>query len=340
MMWLELGRVRELAGRNPLALAFILSLLLHVLLWGTWRAGRRLHWWEGQPAWLVQFYKLLQPSPSPTALARLRAKTRPPQPVREIPLSFMEVDPALASAEPPKEAKYYGAFNAIAAQPDPASTDTKTPKIDGKQDKVPRLQDNPRPDKFPLQPAAPVTPQPAEALQPKPRPADTPGDLALVRPGERRLTDGQADSRTGDAARERPRTLAQALAKRGLLAGERMKQEGGVSRRGRVAMVDVKATPFGAYDAAFIAAVQQRWYDLIDSSQILPRSGKVVLHFRLTPDGRITDLRVREETVGELLTLLCQRAVLDPAPYAPWPSDMRRLIGESYREVTFTFYYN
>jgi len=255
------------------------------------------------------------------------------------------VNPELAASEPPKEAKFYGAFNALAAQPEPAALDTKNPKIDGKQDKVPRLEDIPRPVKFPLQPAALPDPAPAEELRAKPRPSDVPGDLALARPGERRLSDGQAEPRSfeprsDERSHDRPRTLAQALAKRGMLAGERMKQDGGVSRRGRVAMVDVKATPFGAYDAAFIAAVQQRWYDLIDNSQILPRSGKVVLQFRLTSDGRITDLRVNEETVGELLTLLCQRAVTDPAPYAPWPSDMRRLIGENHREVTFTFYYH
>ena len=57
-------------------------------------------------------------------------------------------------------------------------------------------------------------------------------------------------------------------------------------------------------------------------------------------DGRITDMKMSDNDVGDLLGLLCERAVLDPAPYAPWPSDMRRLIGHNYREVTFTFYYN
>ena len=36
---------------------------------------------------------------------------------------------------------------------------------------------------------------------------------------------------------------------------------------------------------------------------------------------------------------LCQRAVLDPAPFEKWPSDMRRIIGSDRREVRFTFYY-
>ncbi len=322
MMWLEASRVRELVGRNPLAMAFALSLALHGALYTTWRVGQNLHWWTKQPAWVARFYKWLQPAP--TAFARVLPKP-PLAKAREIPLTFMEVDPVLAVAEPPKDAKYYGVVSARAAQPDP-TIDTKQPKLDGKQDKVPRLTDNPRPVQFPLQP----TPPP----EAKPKPAEKPGDLTLSKPSDR-----QNDATMGTATSDRPRTLAAARAAKGMLAGEKMRQDGGVSQRGKLS-VDVKGTPFGAYDWAFIAAVQQRWYDLIDNSQVVQRSGKVVLQFRLVFDGRITDMKVNENNVGELLCLLCQRAVLDPAPYARWPSDMRRLIGEDYREVTFTFYYN
>jgi hypothetical protein len=51
-------------------------------------------------------------------------------------------------------------------------------------------------------------------------------------------------------------------------------------------------------------------------------------------------MNVSEQTVSDMLSLLCQRAVEDPAPYARWPSDMRRMIGADYRDVQFTFYYN
>jgi hypothetical protein len=84
----------------------------------------------------------------------------------------MEVDPALAAPEPPKDAKYYGVVNAKAANPD-ATVETTDPKLDGKQEKVPRLADVPKPEKFPLQPAPPE-PKPAEAA-PKPKPAERPG---------------------------------------------------------------------------------------------------------------------------------------------------------------------
>jgi hypothetical protein len=46
-----------------------------------------------------------------------------------------------------------------------------------------------------------------------------------------------------------------------------------------------------------------------------------------------------ENTVGELLGYVCQKAITDPSPFAPWPSDMRRMVGANFREIAFTFYY-
>ncbi len=50
-------------------------------------------------------------------------------------------------------------------------------------------------------------------------------------------------------------------------------------------------------------------------------------------------MNMAENTVGEVLGLICQKAVLDPAPFASWPSDMRRTLGD-IRNIQFTFYYN
>ncbi|MCL5097220.1 MAG: hypothetical protein M1608_06795 [Candidatus Omnitrophica bacterium] len=192
--------------------------------------------------------------------------------------------------------------------------------------------------------------------KPEPKPAETqpqaqakvePGDLTFAKPQTEIAAAAQPSTESAPAlvapppARSRPRTLAAARQQRGLLAGEKMLQEGGVKRRGLEASLDVKATPFGAYDAAIVAAIQQRWYDLLDENDyVRGRTGKVVLEFRLTYEGRITDVHVAENSVGELLSLICQRAVLDPAPYGRWPSDMRRMVGSDYREVRFTFYYD
>jgi membrane protein involved in colicin uptake len=124
------------------------------------------------------------------------------------------------------------------------------------------------------------------------------------------------------------------------MPGQQMKQEGGMHRQALVPSLDVKATPFGAYDAALVSAVTQRWYDLLDSQQFaMDRNGKVTLQFHLNYDGTVTDMKVAQNTVGDLLGYVCEKAVSDPAPFAKWPSDMRQMVGENYREITFTFYY-
>jgi hypothetical protein len=203
------------------------------------------------------------------------------------------------------------------------------------------VEDVPKPSPQPLQPA-PAPEKIPEPVESKPKGGDAPGDLAKAKPEViKKPNDGQADMATGQTPvvqRERPRTLAAARQQKAIV-GEQMKQEGGIKERGKFSL-NVARTPFGSYDAALVAAVQQRWYDLLESTPFAQRSGKVVLEFRLYYDGRITDLKVDGSDVGEILSLLCQRAVLDPAPFAQWPSDMRRAIGKNYRDVMFTFYYN
>jgi outer membrane biosynthesis protein TonB len=291
-----------------LGLALALSLGLHLFAWGGYEAGKqlgvwqRLHW----PAWLPR-------------LAIMKAVPVPVSQSHEEPLMFMEV--AQPTTEAPQNAKYYSSQNSRAA--DQANRDLKVPQLNGKQTEVAKTENVPRSDFNKLQPARPA---PQQELQPTVRP----GDLTLGKP---------EDSRQQE--QPRPRTIKQALAQQShRLPGVQMRQEGGTRRQALSPSFDVKATPFGAYDAAFIEAVTQRWYDLLDSRQFaMDRSGKVTLRFHLNYDGSIADMEVLGNTVGDVLGYVCQKAVTDPAPFAPWPADMRRMIGENYREITFTFYY-
>jgi hypothetical protein len=310
-----------------LILAFSLSLAVHLLLFGGYQAANRHGWLEKVhlPDWLKQVQ---------SAIARLKPeKNFVPVAPREVPLMFVEVNPAAAPAEAPKKAKYYSNKSSRAANPG-AAAETDVPKIAGTQELVTKTETTPRREPAPLQPAPAVSP-PEESAQPQrqqPR-----GELALAKPTE------HATPQEGmDLPRPRPRTIAEALARpqAQALAGEKMKQAGGVRRRALDSSLDVMATPFGAYDAAIVAAIQSRWYALLDSRDFVrDRTGKVVLQFHLNYDGTISDMAVEENTVGELLCLLCQKAVLDPAPYAAWPGDMRRKEGRNFRDVRFTFYY-
>ena len=144
------------------------------------------------------------------------------------------------------------------------------------------------------------------------------------------------------AKRERPRTLDQARRQNAELIGEEMKQTGGMDRFRLQSTPDLSKTPFGNYDAAVIQAIQQRWYDLLENRSIFQNTrGKVVLKFWMKSDGSVSDLKVIENSSGNnLQSYACEAAVRKPAPYDPWPEDMRRVIQSDRREIRFTFYYN
>jgi hypothetical protein len=300
---------RRETGR--LALALALSLAAHLFIWGSYEAGRKFGVWQRMPrlAWLESARKI------------------PPVQNREPPLEFVMVEQP--STETPPNAKYYSSQNSRAANPD-TSRDASVPKLNGKQTDVPKIETAPKPDFNKLQPAPqPVNPKPAQ-----PAPVVEPGDLSL---GKLQSSQPQQEQPP-----PRPRTLDQALAQSQphRSPGVEMKQDGGVRNVKLSASFDAKATPFGQYDSDFVNAVTYRWYSLLDSQKFaLDRTGKVMLRFRLNYDGTITDMTELQNSVGVLLGYVCQKAINDPAPFKPWPEDMRRLVGANYREITFTFYY-
>ena len=302
-----------------LGLALALSLALHLFVWGAYESGKKLGVWRRLhlPAWLQLVTK---------------TKTRPPAELQNIEESLTFVEVTQPTTEAPKSTPYYSSQNSLAADPTKGNKDV--PQLKGKQTEVPKTETVPRPDYNKLQVAiaAPQqNTQPAAAVpQPKTQPLVQPGDLTLGKP---------QDSKPQE--QPRPRTLKQAREQQGhQMPGQEMKQEGGARLHARGPSFDVAGKSFGAYDQALIDAVTQRWYDLLNSRQFaMDRTGKVMLRFHLNYDGSIDDMKILGNTVGDVLGYVCQKAVTDPAPFAPWPGDMRRMIGEDYREITFTFYY-
>ena len=369
--------LRRATPRQRIALALLTSLLIHALIYGGWQLGRQLGW-KGLPLpnWLKELSIAKLITPKPPDPEKLKLLPPPPPPEREVQLTFVDVDPALAITEPPKTAKFYSTANTKAANPSPKA-DLNQPQINGKQTQVVKTVEatKPVPQADPKPPApkaelpepkpepTPPTPAPAPAPAPKPPPEiaksepkpkspDLKGDLAMLKPAPEAKsvpemrpapvkveTVPRAPSELQPAAPGRPRTIREALSRteNSAIAGERMKQDGGVRNIGHVAL-DVRSSLTGAYDAALIAAVQKRWYDLL-ADRNTPR-GQAVVVFRLHYDGRVTDAKLAECDVGELLGLICQKAIVDPAPYPRWPSDMRRQLDADYRDVKFTFYYN
>ncbi len=370
------------AESSRLAWAFGISVAVHLLVGSTYYTGKKLDWWQNfhLPAWLQPVVKVAQLL-KPKDLIPV-----PPEPSKdEPPLMFVEVSPAQATAEPPKDAKFYSSLNSQAANPE-ASRISNVPKIDGDQTEMVRTHDvtfrpepeppapPPPPEPTPLTPdppapapvasTPPAPPPPAEPLRPafqpvetantapppeptppltdpapgvKPAPQDPPGDraVAMIRPQDTAPPREQPSPQP----RPRPTRLSQVPSQDHNLAGKKMALDGGVLRLAMTSL-DAKATPYGAYDAALIYAVQRSWYKLLDDRGYASDDrGKVVLEFVLHPDGRVTNIKITGNTASGLLGIICQRAIEDPEPFDPWPSDMRRMLGDT-RHIQFTFYYN
>jgi len=307
-MTLRVGRLEF----TRLGWAFALSLALHLLFWGGYAMAKhfdlaaKLH----LPRWMQH---LMTPPP-------VQAKTPPP--VRE-PFMFVDVREEQALPEPPKNATRYSDRNALATNPD-ANKEADAPKIDGAKNDLHKLEESGQKNKFdqlmPDPPKAAVQPTP----QPKPKPGTMTVAKAELKPPQER---------------QRPRTIKEAMLQKNLSPGKRSQQDGGVAKRGHISE-DVKVTGFGVYDRAFIDAVRDRWYNLLGSlSYEGYREGKVVVQFTLNFKGEISDVTVLESTVTETLKLMCEKAILDPAPFEKWTREMRLAVGEDSRRITFTFNY-
>jgi hypothetical protein len=190
------------------------------------------------------------------------------------------------------------------------------------------------PDTLPV--PAPVTPKPGDLARTAIATQRDQGDGAV-----RRGDNGEAPQ-----TQPRPRTLAQAraqLPQENAIAGQKMRQEGASRLQRVLPSFNTEATPWGSYDAKFIAIVTSQWYRFLDQHpEAFNWAGRVVVKFRLQHDGRITDFEFLENTSGEIQGFGAQKAIIRDLghPYDPWPPSLRRITGKDYRELRFTFYYN
>src|SRR5439155_10466799 len=224
---LENDRLR--CASHPVSRALALSLAVHLLLLGTLELSRYLK--LQLPEWLKSVLDLWRPVSAEKKVAA--ADQEPPT------LTFVEVDPSQAMPEPPKDTKNYSAFNSLAANPD-VSIDSEKPKIDGTQDKVPKVEDALRPT--PPQPLTPLEPEPQPPKkEAEAKPDQPPGDLALAKPPDTKPREEEKPRRL--------RTLAEVRPTESLILAKKMKEEGGVKRHGEIKPAfDAQGTILGNYD--------------------------------------------------------------------------------------------
>lgn len=308
--------------------ALAISLVLHVCAFGTWKYGKTHGWWREShlPNWLQT---------ARSSLIKKIAKTIPHREQQPPPtvLTFVDVDPTKAVAEPPKNAKFTSSANTVASSTKKA--ESELPELTGKQDKVLKTTENVRPNPK-AQPLQPTPKQLPEAAKPAPAPKSyTPGDLAIAKPSQKSNDSKSEEPET--QPRRRPRSVEEAKARAGI-TGDKMKHEGGTPHVGLDPSLDVRRTLTGDYDRILVDAVQARWEFLLRGHRPFP-TGEVRVEFKIHYDGRITDMKLVANTVDAFFSLLCQKAILDNAPYARWSPEMRRELAGDTRDVTFTFFY-
>ena len=151
-----------------LAWALAISLAVHLSSYGGYEFARNV-----LPGWLERL-KLL---PALAELLRPHKPAPPPVPSAP-PLVFVDVNPEIATPEPPKNAQYYSSHNSKAADID-SKLDSNTPKLDGQQTHVVKTDDTSRKSVDKLQPDFKALQKQMEE-QSKPKPP--PGDLAMANP--------------------------------------------------------------------------------------------------------------------------------------------------------------
>lgn len=293
-------------------------------------------------------------------LKRPVARRPPPQ------LNFVEVDALQASKLVPQDAKFFSDRSSIAANPAPKNRSAEIPKIEGR--KLTQLETTTVHLPAKTQPR-PATPPPAAKPQPKtpstPARVEAPKPVALPKPAEgitapepqrrpQEQPQQQTASRTAKPAAEaapaaqptpqlkfaessfglRPVPSETSPIQREIptMASE---TDGGVSRRGPTAL-NVVGMPQGAYSKKMFAEIGRRWTLLLDKTYADGQPGKAKLSFTLYPTGHVDHLKVAQNTASPILGDLCQKAVIDCAPFDPWPQELK-LLGGDHLDITIDF---
>lgn len=341
--------------QQQIQVAVLASVLLHALMLGAYQARRSMASWtrpktSARPA--------APAAASPTATTPTITFVEAPTPARPetAPQVFMETDPRQATDQAePGPTPFYSDQATVAANPEnPSHLEGDTPYLAGTETKVLSTEDVP----VPTPGAMALSQQRLTEARTQP----SPGAQALIQqrleqaraaeglrqaeelpPQSPQLASAARPIRPGAANEPAPQALAEGAT--GLsfpgreIASRRAKlTASGVNRTG-IAAFNVAESPFGAYDRQLIRAVQQRWYALIERFGVYERAGTVTLYFELYDDGTIRNLQRLDNTAGEILALYCEKAVTDAAPFEPLTEELRRLVGGTPREVSFTFYY-
>jgi len=104
--------------------------------------------------------------------------------------------------------------------------------------------------------------------------------------------------------------------------------------------VDARFTQWGGYLQELFEIISAQWYMLVRQSyKLSPPSGTYIqMGFDLSAQGQILKVELLQTNAQQHDILLVQDAVLSPAPYRPWTTDMVDTLG-SVQRINMKFIY-
>jgi hypothetical protein len=246
---------------------------------------------------------------------------------------FMETDESKQSAEQPKEKTFESNANSIGASELPATGALPLPSQEGKDRPTTDLETHqysvanegaqPQPSAAPQE-----TPSPSVAPTPQSTPISEADQFAML------TTTPTPSIRPTVAAKPRqPRSIYQPLK-------EQTRLSGSITNRG-APRVNAIGTPLGRYQKLLYDAVGSRWYSYVNGDNGLISIGTARLMFSVDREGRVTNLKVVQNSSNEAFANVCLRSVLE-IQLPPIPEDVASTLPPDGldEEMTFTMFAN
>jgi outer membrane biosynthesis protein TonB len=301
---------------------------------------------------LAAFGNVFTPPPlpedeRPAELTLMDLSSSPP--VEKNP-AFVDVDKSKESAEKPKEQTFESNANSLAASERAPTGDLPLPSQDGKDLPTRDLETH----DFSLQTQGstpqPKLPTPAET-KPTPPPATSPTpdpeQLAMLTstpPPPIKAPDETQPSPTPDSAASvappAPRPKPDTPSSSYQAQKQQTRIAGSISRQGP-SSVNAVGTPLGRYQKQMYDAVGARWYQHMEQRRDLVSIGTARLSFSIDRSGRVTNLKIVENTANEAFASVCLQSIQE-LKLPPIPEDVADTLPSEglQAELTFISYAN
>jgi hypothetical protein len=288
----------------------------------------------------------LPPEETPSELTLMDLS---PAPAVEKNPQFVDVDKSKESAEKPKEQTFESNANSIAASEKAPTRDLETHDFSLQtQGSQPQPKQPEQPESKPAQ-SPPPQAKPSEPPKstPSPAPAATvePDQLAMLTstppppikaPDEPEPSPEVAPSVAPVAPRPKPEAPSSSYQSQ----KQQTRIAGSISNRGP-SSVNAVGTPLGRYQKLMYDAVGARWYQHTHERQDLITIGTTRLTFTIDRSGKVSNLKVIENTANEAFAIVCLQSVQE-LKLPPIPEDVASTLPSEglQQELTFILYAN